>query len=154
MGTMVKPAYLVREAKRIREKNKREKMEKTFKGIISNDGKLKIYDTAGFSAHIGEQKGKHVLISIITEDPASSIFSINYFKLVVCKVFQEIFKREYGEFADIDTVVSRLQSWCPAGRKENGDIIPLEKYSQEELNYLIKHSKFLAAKEFDVNIKE
>lgn len=128
-------------------------MEASFKGIISADGKLKIYDKAGFQRHCEEQKEKGVIISIITEDTAGSIFSATYFKKVVCGHFRKIFQEHYGEINSEEVISLRLRSWCPACRDKN-DVKLLEDMTQEEINYLIKHSKMIAANEFDYYIPD
>jgi len=129
-------------------------MEKSFKGIVTTEGKLKIYDLASFNAHLGTEKGKGVIITLITEDPKSSIYSQNYFRMVICVEFVKIFKAEFNENITKEIAGERLKSWCPLGRDENGEIQELEKYSQPDLNELIRNSKYIASHEFDYFIKD
>jgi len=128
-------------------------MEKTFTGIVSEEGKLKIYDSAGFAGFIGSKKNERVLITIQTEDGKATVFTQNYFYKVVCTAFIEIFKKNYGEHTSEEIVSERLRKFCPVPRK-NGEILEVEKMSQDELNYLIKHSKLIASEEFDFYIAD
>lgn len=128
-------------------------MKKSFHGIVSADGKLKIYDTTSFNGFLGEQKGKRILISLETEDSKATIFTQNYFRKVICGEFIEIFKKQYGEHTSEEIASMRLRLWCPVPRKE-GNLVELEEMSQEELAYLIKHSKMIASKEFDHYIND
>lgn len=129
-------------------------MEKTFTGIISQDGNLKLYDTAVFKAFLGTQKNKRVFVTLQTEEPTATRFTINYFIKVVCCAFVEIFKSQYGEHVNEKIASERLRSWCPVPRKPNDDLVDVEEMTQEELNYLIKHSKMIASEQFDYYIPD
>lgn len=128
-------------------------MEKSFRGLIDKDGHLKIFDMRHFKAFLGEQAGKGVIISLKTEDPKASVFSKSYFVSVVCAEFVKIFRREYGEFENTETISVRLRSWFPPCRTKQG-IRDLDDLSQDELSGLIKHSKHIAATEFDYQIPD
>lgn len=128
-------------------------MEKSFRGLIDKDGHLKIFDMRHFKAFLGEQAGKGVIISLKTEDPKASVFMKSYFLSVVCAEFVKIFRRDYGEFQNLETVSERLRSWFPPCRV--GDVLRgLDDLSQDELIGLIKHSKYIAATEFDYQIQD
>ena len=129
-------------------------MEKTFTGIISEAGKLKIYESGVFSAFVATQKNKRVFITLQTEEPTATKFTIIYWQKVVCASFVEIFKSHYGEYNTVEVVSQRLREWCPVAKDEAGEVIPLEEMTQEQLNYLIKHSKMIASTEFDYYIPD
>jgi len=128
-------------------------MEKTFSGIVSQDGTLKLYDSAVFKAFLGTIRNERVLITISKEDPVSSKFAQNYFVKVVCASFVEIFRTQYGEHVSEEVASERLRSWCPITRRKDG-LVPVEELSQEDINYLIKHSKMIASEQFDFYIHD
>jgi hypothetical protein len=128
-------------------------MEKSFRGLIDKDGHLKIFDMRHFKAFLGEQTGKGVIISLKIEDPKASVFSKSYFVSVVCAEFVKIFRKEYGEFGNTETISERLRSWFPPCRTSDG-IRELDDLSQDEMTGLIAHSKYIAANEFDYQIPD
>ncbi len=128
-------------------------MEKNFSGIVSADGRLKIYEKSDFEAYCGKIKGSRVIISLITEDLNASIFSKIYFEKVICVHFLEIFKEKYGERTNTEIISERLRNWCPVTVKD-GEIRPIEDLNQADMNELIKHSKFIAGSEFDYFIPD
>jgi hypothetical protein len=123
-------------------------MQKGFRGLIDDKGNLKFHNMTDFKSFLGQHKSKDVIISLILEDSPASKFSINYFLFVVCVEFVKIFKEHYGEVTTKEVIASRLMSWCPVTK----DCEDLESLSQEQMNELIKNSKFIANKEFDYNI--
>lgn len=128
-------------------------MEKAFKGLIDKDGNLKIHNAKHFKAFLQEQKTKGVIISIQTEDPKASSFSRIYFESVICLEFVKIFRKQFAEHTTKEIASHRLRSWF-APCRVGDEIRDLADLTQEEMNGLIQHSKFIASKEFDHYIED
>lgn len=128
-------------------------MEKGFSATVDENGNLRLFDAKGFKAFLGVQKGKKLIISIVTDDGKASSFSRNYFRFKIVPEFVEILAKAHGERLSAERVERVLLSWCSVCRKGE-DVGELESLSQLQVNELIKNSKYIASREFDTHIDD
>lgn len=128
-------------------------MEKAFKGSIDKDGNFKLRDAKAFKSFLEQHKSTDMIVSIHLADSPASKFSINYFMHIICLEYIQIFKIHLNEFTTKEKISYTLRSWTPVCIKDN-EVLELEDLSQEQLNELIRNSKYIASKEFDYFISD
>jgi len=129
-------------------------MTESFRAKVDENGKLKIFDLRRFNEALRSFVNSDIMISIQKENPNASISTRIYWQKVVCVEFQKIFRSEYGEHASVEIITNRLISWSPFRVDELGNPRSIESLDQEEFSALIKHSKMIAAVEFDTYIQD